>query len=115
MSEKVALPSASCARTASVLIAALLLSAAPALAHEPYTGLRDPVTGADCCNGRDCRPIPDSDVRLARNGYVVRTETTESGEQFIPFERVLWSQDGQFHKCEWGGEIKCFLAPPLGS
>jgi hypothetical protein len=41
-----------------VLIMVLVAAAPwPAVAHDWYEGLRSP-HGADCCGGRDCRPVP---------------------------------------------------------
>lgn len=98
-----------------IAAAVLCLAAAAAQAHDWYNKLRDPVTTAECCDGTHCARILASDVRLAATGYVVKTATTETGEVLIPFARVIPSEDGAFHKCEWSGEVKCFIAPPLGA
>lgn len=82
-----------------------------ALAHWHYTDLRN-AAGELCCNDKDCSPIPNEAVRVTRNGY----EVLFKGE-FTPVAegRVLISPDGRFHACIWGGQVKCFLAPPMGS
>jgi len=31
--------------------------------------------------------------------------------EFVPVERAQPSPDGQFWRCFWGGELKCFFVP----
>lgn len=94
----------------SILIAALLF-AGPALAHDFYTGKFNRM-GESCCGLNDCEPIPNTDVRIVKSGYAVRFG---EGEVVIPFGQELNSPDGRFHKCVWGGQVKCLFVPPLGA
>lgn len=91
-------------------IAAAAISSA-ALAHDFYTGKVNRV-GESCCGLNDCAPIPNSDVRLVREGYAVKFG---DGEAIIPDRDTLQSPDGRFHKCVWGEQIKCLFVPPLGA
>lgn len=71
---------------------ALLLFAAPALAHEAPSGWRYSVA---CCDNKDCAPLVD--------GTVVKTETgwLWDGELF-PFgsRKLQPSGDDHFHGCK---------------
>lgn len=92
-------------------LAAASLLASVAWAHDFYTGKVN-AEGQGCCGTKDCQPIPNSDIRVTRNGYEVRF----LGDFFpVPQSRILHSPDGRFHACVWGGEVKCLFTPPMGS
>lgn len=87
----------------------------PALAHEWFTGTKDPVTGFTCCNNRDCQEIEDTDVRQQGSGYIY----LPTGE-FIPRARIQQSKTYRFARCVqlWDsgpehpkGSTRCFFEP----
>lgn len=105
----------------------------PAKAHQPYTGLKDPVTGRGCCSGDDCAiyAVSDSVFTAEADGY--RISMTEAQAQkinpkrvgaiefLVPWNRVQPSWDGNFHLCipqvsgYWTtpeNAFYCFFAPP---
>ncbi|RWA70939.1 hypothetical protein [Mesorhizobium sp.] len=81
------------------------------VARSWYSGYHDPVTGYECCGGKDCvvisprfvEPLPGGDfnIRMGPKPY------------FIPKNRVIESQDSQYHICESPPflYIRCFFAP----
>lgn len=82
------------------------------VAHSWYTGYHDPVTGYQCCDERkDCRiigpdfvePLPGGDFKIL----------TGSKPYFIPKDRVIESEDSQYHICSSPPflYIRCFFAP----
>lgn len=83
----------------------------PALAHGSAEwiqrgGYKNAV-GELCCGPRDCMELTDADVKVTPAGYfVVRTKET------IPFDQATPSPTGSYWRCAWGGERKCFFAPP---
>ena len=110
------------------LAAAFLVGAAtPAQAQDhhpppdqpdPYVGYKDPYTGLDCCHGQHCRPIPANDVRQVAAGYLVKTRHAQDGWALVPFARVIWADPDnkqRYHKCEDAMQLRCFIAPPLGT
>jgi hypothetical protein len=98
------------------LIASALATAAlasTALAHGDADwinqgGWRNAV-GELCYGERDCAVVPGvRAVSVPAPGYRL-----PDGE-FVPQSEALPSPDGQFWRCVWGGERKCFFAPPMG-
>jgi hypothetical protein len=82
----------------------------PALAHEWLSGQRDPLTGVGCCNDKDCHPQPFGAVEPVKGGWLIRA----TGEVW-PEGRQLWSQDGRYWVCIWGGKTRCLFVPPMGA
>ena len=92
---------------AAAFVAAFLLAVGLALAHEPYTGQKDPIYRRDgtmwtqaqssftsqadpyqgCCSGNDCKPIPRDMVshviEAVDGGYIVRM-TAEEAQRINP-------------------------------
>jgi hypothetical protein len=95
----------------AILACLLLLASSVAWAHDFYTGAKNGI-GESCCGMNDCFPIPNEEVRLTPRGYAV---LFNGAFVDVPRSHVLHSPDGRFHKCVWGGEVKCFYAPPMGS
>jgi hypothetical protein len=94
------------------ILACLLLCASSVVwGHDFYTGAKNRL-GESCCGLNDCAPIENSEVRLVREGYAVKFG---DGEVVIPDRDTLHSPDGRFHKCVWGGQVKCLFVPPLGA
>jgi len=63
--------------------------------------------GELCCGERDCFELSDTDVKITSVGYyVVSTKET------IPFSEATPSPTGTYWRCQWGGQRKCFFAPP---
>lgn len=69
----------------TVVAVALMLSAAPALAHSWYP--------AECCSSTDCEMIAAKELRRSDNGWVLPTG------QVIPFDATRKSLDDEFHWC----------------
>lgn len=105
------------------LIGALAVSTyllcVPAKAHSWYSTTKDPETGLGCCGGEDCKPIPQTSVKLEQGGW----RYLPTGE-LIPFYRVQQSHDFEFHRCEYLyafdgdkgqrheiGDTRCFFVP----
>lgn len=88
---------------------ALLLSTAPAPAHEAVTGWLYP---RECCGNLDCREVPASSVLERPGGFLV-----PSGE-LLPYrdKRLRDSPDGLYHWCTVGGtnagRTLCLYIPP---
>jgi hypothetical protein len=99
------------ARIGQTMVKLLLI--ALAVAHSWYTGYHDPVTGYQCCDDKkDCRVIDRHDVELLPSGdfnVLTRFKT----RYFIPKNRVIESEDGQYHVCSSPPflYIRCFFAP----
>jgi hypothetical protein len=94
----------------------LLLAAAPAAAHEWYTGLKSN-DGESCCNERDCAPTPMCIGGAGHEGLLL------GGICFpVPWDKVLDvpSPDGAAHVC-WENhpdhhsrirpKIRCVILP----
>ena len=102
---------------AAAFLAAFLLPA-PSLAHGESSwigelGLTN-ANGESCCGETDCHVVSVERVRILPGGYQV-PHPSSSGRIFVPTSETLPSRDGRFHICVWGGERKCFFAPPMGS
>ncbi|MER8375517.1 hypothetical protein [Mesorhizobium sp. M1409] len=84
-----------------------------AVAHSWYTGYHDPVTGYECCDDKkDCRVISPRYVEpLSGGDFNIRTGS--KSRYFIPKNRVLESEDSQYHICTSPPNmtIRCFFAP----
>ena len=113
----------------AVLVAAFL-AAGKAGAHEPYSGLYDPVTGGRCCGGSDCAvlKIEPGMIEAVEQGYRL-TLTTEQARRInparrvpvdtvIPWDRMKPSFDGNYHLCLPSypipgatSDFYCFFAP----
>jgi hypothetical protein len=104
------------------LIAAAVMVAAPAWAHDAGEGswmnqmnLLDPVTHNWCCNEQDCAPVPAGGV-LEQDGGMLVVETGE----VIAQERIIWrAPDGQWWRCrnlggDEEGKTRCLIGPPRG-
>lgn len=93
------------------VIGLLLALAAPATAHEWYTGLKDG-RGLDCCGGRDCAPVAEEDLRWVGGELEIRI-----GRDWWPVPRSSYlstpSPDGQVHACKLAGEsfVRCVIWP----
>lgn len=84
------------------LVGLLLAAAVYAQEHEHgINGLPD-WYDADCCNVRDCRPVPDEDIEfgLDKLGQPVVIHKPTG----LEFERSRWrtSQDERYHACYRG-------------
>lgn len=93
----------------TVAFVALLFLSVPAWSHDIYE--------VACCAGRDCKPIPASDVTPTKHGWLVRTTGEIIQYKTWPLKR---SPDGQFHRCaafnDFGpkGRTKCLYVPDMG-
>ena len=63
--------------------------------------------GELCCGERDCIELAAADVKVTPAGYLL-TSTSET----IPFHEATPSPTGTYWRCDWGGQRKCFFAPP---
>lgn len=90
-------------------------------AHDHWISDRkitDPITGAWCCDEKDCHPQPAGSIVERPDGFLIKA----TGEIF-PKERVIWkSQDGEWWRCENAirgpqGQVttRCLIGPPPGS
>jgi hypothetical protein len=108
---------------ASVAVATIFLTAAPAFAHDAPMGWQ---YDRSCCNGTahngDCQRIPHSAVKAEQGGWRI---TLKPGEHRLVTRPHTWtkgydqtrqSQDGDFHACLWPDEdtLRCLYVPPMG-
>lgn len=117
----------------AALVAAFLFVApiVAALAHQPYTGLKDPVTKSSCCGSADCAVFKIEPGMLTGevDGYRLRLTEEQarrinpvrSGpvDTLIPWDRVQPSWDGNHHLClpnykvpHMAADFYCYWAPP---
>ncbi len=119
-----------------LIAAALIAVTVPALAHDEYTGARDPVTGGLCCSTAtkdgygDCHTleIRPGTIEGTPDGYRIRLTAEEAQrinpirrtpvDTVVPFERVQESKDGKYRICippsapAVAPDFFCFWAPP---
>lgn len=97
-------------RTVGALLAFALLVPA-ALAHGPAEwiehGHYKNAAGELCCGERDSFELASDDVEVTASGYFIK-----SMKETVPFNQATPSPDGHYWRCQWGGERKCFFAPP---
>lgn len=98
-----------------ILIVVLSLAmVVTALAHGPAAWIEGGgyknAAGELCCGERDCFELADADVKVTAHGYLV-----VSTKETIPFAEATPSPDGKYWRCAWGGQRKCFFAPPGSS
>lgn len=99
------------AKAGLVEVALAGLAGGPALAHSWYEGLQNE-KGEACCGGTDCTPDLDlRDVVEVPGGFEIRSLGVT-----VPNARARPSKedDGYYHICRWGGEVKCFFYPERG-
>jgi hypothetical protein len=79
------------------VVLAGLVAAAPAQAHDWYTGLMNR-QGVSCCNDRDCHPVDSCRLSSGAEGIHVLGMCRP-----IPWDLVLSvpSPDGRHHACWW--------------
>ncbi len=91
--------------------AVAVLSLSYAHAHGPAEwiqrgGYKNGV-GELCCGERDCFELSSADVKITSSGYLVI-----SLKEVVPFSEATPSPTGTYWRCQWGGQRKCFFAPP---
>jgi hypothetical protein len=70
----------------------------------------DPITKNLCCGQNDCFVVPLEHVHYNSLGDAL----IDTDGDRIPANRIQPSPDGFAWRCRWGGETKCFFAPPMG-
>ena len=99
------------------LALSLTLAASPALAHDPYSGIRNP-RGDVCCNNGDCRPVDPAEIGESGEYYTWRGGTFPkalSQPSPIPGDKYHVCAYPIHHlggKTEW--RIRCILRPEAG-
>jgi hypothetical protein len=93
------------------LTAVAMVSLQLAYAHGPAEWIQrggfKNALGELCCGERDCFELTAADVKITPAGYfVIKTNET------IPFSEATPSPTGTYWRCHWGGQRKCFFAPP---
>lgn len=106
-----------------ILLATLLAGAGlgqctpRAWAHDGYEHLRNPVTGASCCDDRDCKPVDVREIGESGSDYTWRGS-------YFPKRQSQPSPDDRWHVCSYtswqlnGGSsqvIRCMLRPTPGA
>ena len=89
----------------------LALLAAPALAHDPYTGWMRPDGGGSCCNRTDCRRV---EWRPGPAGIEIEID----GHWIVPPPAAMLSQpsnDGTAHACWTRGRPPHCVQQPGGA
>lgn len=104
----------SCSITFAGSAAALILLAAPALAHDLWINhgnYSSPADGSHCCGDNDCFLVPASEMRPTAAGWLIKS----LGET-IPYSEAQPSEDGEFWRCKrYDGSRRCFFAPTPSS
>jgi len=91
-------------KRAAILV--LLLMAAPAIAHEPYSNWKIPGTETSCCNDQDCRPV------RARANIDGVWQVWHEGRWLDVQPRSILSipsPDGRSHACIIGSTVLCMV------
>lgn len=100
------------------LTAVALLSLQLAYAHGPAEWIQrggyKNSAGELCCGERDCFELADADVKVTATGYRVTLHGPDNTvtHETVPFSEATPSPDGKYWRCQWGGQRKCFFAPP---
>lgn len=113
------------------MLAAMVAFCAPAVAHDWFTGTRDPVTGGGCCGGSDCSllKIEPGVLEGEAGGYRLRLTAEQAAkinpsrkqpvDTLIAWDRIQPSHDGNYYLCipsypvsTMRGDFYCFWAPP---
>jgi hypothetical protein len=63
--------------------------------------------GESCCGLHDCTEIDGAGISTTSAGYFIR-----GLRETVPYSETKRSEDGKYWRCQWGGERKCFFAPP---
>ena len=63
--------------------------------------------GESCCGLHDCTEIDGSGITTRPDGYYIK-----GLRETVPYSEAKRSEDGKYWRCQWGGERKCFFAPP---
>lgn len=82
--------------------------------------------GELCCGERDCGELVAGKVVAMPDGFHVNgvfritvsatgLTTDEEVHEVVPYSEATPSPDGVYWRCRWGGQRKCFFAPPPGS
>lgn len=97
----------------AVAVSAFLLLALPARAHSFYS--------MSCCDERDCTPLPNGQVRIGRDGYLVpvgdRLELVPWGDRRIQLTPPEHSLGVEYHLClrpVANNPIRCLYVPHQG-
>jgi hypothetical protein len=93
---------------AFIIVAAAVLIAGPARAHDWYEGVTN-AQGERCCGGKECARLEDGDVKEIPGGFLIQSIGVT-----IPYAATQSSRDGHFHACVWWTpqrQVKCFFAP----
>jgi hypothetical protein len=97
--------------TLTGLAAMAMLSLQFAYAHGPAEWIQrggfKNALGELCCGERDCFELSSDDVKITSAGYYV-----VSIKEVVPFSEATPSPTGTYWRCQWGGQRKCFFAPP---
>jgi hypothetical protein len=121
--------------TRLLVVMTVLLCGAPAMAHDGFTGKRDPVTGTSCCTTAanegygDCAVLAVAPGMLTGqpDGYRLRLTAEQARrinplrslpvDTVIPWNRVQPSWDGNYRLCIPSypfpvSDFYCFWEPP---
>ena len=98
----------------AVAIVSLILNG-PARAHSWYSQY--------CCSGQDCVRIPESSVKITKNGYEIRLTPAEHPSLNTPFNytvpaaKAQMSEDNEYHACIIPSDpdtLRCLYVPSMG-
>lgn len=101
---------------AMLAVAAVVLAASRARAHEAPTGWKYPWS---CCSNLDCRELEDGEISEP-NDRRPTYRILPTGEEIAPGDRrIKDSPDGAFHWCAHqagldAGHTICLFVPPRG-
>lgn len=114
---------------APLLAMLLLVLAVPAMAHGPAQWIQEQHlkngAGELCCGESDCGYLVSGTVTPTEGGYRVdavfrveppnREPIMQEVHEFVPYNQASISPTGEYWRCQWGGERKCFFVPNSGS
>ena len=103
-------------------IAAILLIFLPPLEARAHSAPSGWAYDSWCCGGQDCQPIPEDQVRVTPEGYLV---TIPNGSHvtahrdirhLFHYDEVRFSGDGEYHACilPRSQEFRCLYVPRMG-
>ena len=78
---------------------------------------------AYCCSGFDCSPIPNSAVKITKNGYELRLTPSDHPSlktpynYTMPYNKAQTSEDSEYHACIIPSDpdtLRCLYTPNMG-
>ena len=82
----------------AIIIFIALIISSQVFAHSWYD--------LECCDLRDCEPMPKGSVILTPQGYYLPNGVT------VPYDQARPSMDEDYHWCRWNKDSPVVIHPP---